>query len=44
LGLIGIPHSQTLQRVTECELVAVADVDPKHQATVASLLEEQNVL
>ncbi len=37
LGLIGIPHSQTLQRVAECDLVAVADVDPKHQATAAGL-------
>ncbi len=31
MGLIGMPHAQTLQRVDECDLVAVADVDEKYR-------------
>jgi len=31
MGLIGMPHARTLQRVEECELVAVADVDEKYR-------------
>jgi len=37
LGLIGTPHARTVQRVDECELVAVADVDEKHRETAARL-------
>jgi UDP-N-acetylglucosamine 3-dehydrogenase len=31
MGLIGTPHARTLQRVEECDLVAVADVDEKYR-------------
>ena len=37
MGLIGVAHARTLQKVEECELVAVADVDSKHRETVAAL-------
>ena len=37
MGLIGTPHAKTLQKVEECELVAVADVDEKHTETAARL-------
>jgi predicted dehydrogenase len=37
MGLIGTPHARTLQKVDECELVAVADVDEKHKETAANL-------
>ena len=32
MGLIGTPHARTLQKVEDCELVAVADVDEKRRA------------
>jgi len=31
MGLIGTAHARTLQKVEECELVAVADVDEKYR-------------
>ena len=31
MGLIGTPHARTLQKVEECDLVAVADVDEKYR-------------
>ena len=37
MGLIGTPHAQTLRKVEECDLVAVADVDEKHKETAAEL-------
>jgi predicted dehydrogenase len=37
MGLIGTPHARTLQRVEECELVAVADVDEKYRAPTEAL-------
>ncbi len=37
MGLIGTPHARTLQRVEECDLVAVADVDERHAETAAGL-------
>lgn len=37
MGLIGTPHAQTLRKVEECDLVAVADVDEKHKETAARL-------
>jgi predicted dehydrogenase len=37
MGLIGTPHAKTLQRVADCELVAVADIDTRHAETAASL-------
>ena len=37
LGLVGTPHTRTLGKVQECNLVAVADIDEKHAATAAKL-------
>jgi predicted dehydrogenase len=37
MGLIGTPHAQTLQKVDECELVAVADVDEQYREAAAKL-------
>jgi predicted dehydrogenase len=37
MGLIGTPHATTLQKVEECDLVAVADVDERHAETAAGL-------
>jgi predicted dehydrogenase len=37
MGLIGTPHAKTLQRVEDCELVAVADIDEEHAETAARL-------
>jgi predicted dehydrogenase len=37
MGLIGTPHANTLQRVEECDLVAVADVDEKHKGAAIKL-------
>jgi predicted dehydrogenase len=37
MGLIGTPHAKTLQKVEECDLAAVADVDEKHAETAAGL-------
>jgi predicted dehydrogenase len=37
MGLIGTPHARTLQKVEECDLVAVADVDDKHAETATTL-------
>jgi predicted dehydrogenase len=37
MGLIGTPHTRTLQRVEECDLVAMADIDEKHTQTAATL-------
>jgi predicted dehydrogenase len=37
MGLIGAPHARTLQRVEDCELVAVADVDEKYQQPAEAL-------
>lgn len=37
MGLIGTPHAQTLQRVHECDLVAVADVDEKYREPTEKL-------
>jgi predicted dehydrogenase len=37
MGLIGTPHAKTLQRVEECDLVAVADVDEKHKEAATKL-------
>jgi predicted dehydrogenase len=37
MGLIGAAHATTLQKVEECDLVAVADVDEKHAETAAGL-------
>jgi predicted dehydrogenase len=37
MGLIGTPHARALQKVEECDLVAVVDVDQKHQETAAKL-------
>jgi predicted dehydrogenase len=37
MGLIGRAHAATLQKVEECDLVAVADVDERHAETVAGL-------
>jgi len=37
MGLIGMPHARTLQRVEECELVAVADVDEKYREPTVGL-------
>ena len=31
MGLIGTPHARTLQRVEECDLVAVADLDEQYR-------------
>lgn len=35
MGLIGRPHMETLEKVAECKLVAVADIDEKHSETAA---------
>ena len=37
MGLIGTAHARTLQKVDECDLVAVADVDEKYLQTAATL-------
>jgi predicted dehydrogenase len=37
MGLIGTPHARTLQKVEECELVAVADVDEKYRGATEQL-------
>jgi predicted dehydrogenase len=37
MGLIGTPHARTLQKVEQCELAAVADVDEKQKETAAEL-------
>ena len=37
MGLIGAPHARTLQRVEDCELVAVADVDEKFRQPTEEL-------
>jgi predicted dehydrogenase len=37
MGLIGTPHARTLQRVEDCELVAVADVDEKYRQPTEEL-------
>ena len=37
MGLIGTAHVRTLQKVEECNLVAVADVDEKYKETASKL-------
>jgi predicted dehydrogenase len=37
MGLIGAPHARTLQRVEDCELVAVADVDEEYRQPTEEL-------
>jgi predicted dehydrogenase len=37
MGLIGTAHAQTLQKVDECELVAVADADEKYKEPAEEL-------
>jgi len=37
MGLIGTAHARTLQKVGECELVAVADVDEKYREATEEL-------
>jgi predicted dehydrogenase len=37
MGLIGTPHARTLQRVEDCELAAVADVDEKYREATERL-------
>ena len=37
MGLIGMAHARTLQKIDECDLVAVADVDEKHMAVATTL-------
>jgi predicted dehydrogenase len=37
MGLIGTPHARTLQRVEDCALVAVADVDEKYRKPTEEL-------
>jgi predicted dehydrogenase len=37
MGLIGTPHAHTLQRVDECTLVAVADIDAKYRQPTEEL-------
>jgi predicted dehydrogenase len=37
MGLIGTAHARTLQKVEECNLVAVADVDEKYKETASKL-------
>jgi len=37
MGLIGTTHALTLQRVEDCELVAVADVDEKYRQSAEEL-------
>lgn len=37
MGLIGMAHVRTLQKVEECDLVAISDVDEKHAETAVKL-------
>jgi predicted dehydrogenase len=37
MGLIGNSHTRTFQRVDECDLVAIADIDEKHAQTATTL-------
>jgi predicted dehydrogenase len=37
MGLIGTPHARTLQKVEDCDLVAVSDIDEKYAETAAQL-------
>ncbi|MDI6725686.1 MAG: Gfo/Idh/MocA family oxidoreductase [Smithellaceae bacterium] len=37
LGLMGTPHARILKKVEECDLVAAADVDEKHQGVAEGL-------
>ncbi len=37
MGLIGGPHAKTLQKVEECALIAVADVDERQREAAAGL-------
>ena len=37
LGLMGASHAATLRRLDECELVAVSDIDERHQETARTL-------
>ncbi len=37
MGLIGTPHARTLQKVEECDLVAVADIDEKYREPAEKL-------
>ena len=35
MGIMGTPHAITLQKVDECALVSIADIDEKHKETAA---------
>ena len=37
MGLIGTPHARNLQKVEDCELVAVADLDEKYREPTEKL-------